>query len=88
MFEWVASPALTQNQLVVKLNEREGKRMEEVFFKYYDRREIESVSDKRMLDKLARAGHIEYVAIGGKAYAQATQLGRKLHYVPSSTVTA
>jgi hypothetical protein len=68
---------------VMEMNESDGKKMEEIFFKYYYKAQIESLNDKYMLDKLVRAGHTEYSFEDGRAYAQATAIGKKLHYLPS-----
>ena len=64
------------------MNRIKGEKMKEVFFKYYHGKPIESREDKEMLDKLVLVAHIEYSLKDGKAYAQATDLGRGLHYYP------
>ena len=54
-----------------------GKKLERVFFEYYNLKKIE-LKDRESLDRLARAAHIEYVFEGGIAYARASQIGREL----------
>jgi len=61
------------------MNQIDGKRMNEIFFEYYHGKPIDSLEDKKMLDKLVRAAHIEYSIRDGKAYAQATEIGKRLH---------
>jgi len=57
--------------------------MKEIFFKYYYERPIENMDDKRMLDKLNRAGYTEYAFNDeGKPCAKASSIGRGLHPVP------
>jgi len=66
------------------LNKVEGKELNRIFFKYYDRRQIDDWNDKVMLDNLEAAGHTEYLLEDGKAYAQATVSGRRLHRPPQT----
>ena len=68
------------------MNRFDGERLNEVFFKYYLEKEIENL-DKIMLDRLVRAGLIEYVLKEGKAYAQATSVGKGLHYLSMSAAS-
>jgi len=64
------------------MNRLDGKRMSAIFFKYYHGRTIEDPEDMEMLDKLVRAAHIEYSVRNGEPYAEATEIGRNLHYYP------
>ena len=64
--------------------------MKEIFFKYYYEMPIENMDDKRMLDKLNRAGYTEYTLNDkGIACAKASSIGRGLHpFPPSAASTA
>ena len=66
------------------MNKSEGKRMNDIFYKYYHGREItkEDLGDMDMLDTLYITGHINYKYENGKAFAEATEMGRGLHYYP------
>ena len=66
------------------MNKYDGKRMNDIFYKYYHGREIteEDLGDMDMLHKLSRTGHIVYRYEGGKAFAEATEMGKGLHYYP------
>ena len=66
------------------MNKAEGAELKRIFFKYYDRRQIDDWNDKVMLDKLEVAGHTEYLFEDGKAYAKATRSGRGLHPPPKT----
>ncbi|MCL2148767.1 MAG: hypothetical protein FWH47_05465 [Methanomassiliicoccaceae archaeon] len=66
------------------MNKAEGAELKRIFFKYYDCKQIDDWNDKVMLDKLEVAGHTEYMFEDGKAYAQATVSGRRLHRPPQT----
>ena len=75
--------------MVTVMNEMEGRRMREVFFKYYYEAPIENMDDKRMLDKLVRARHTEYTLNDeGKPCAKASSIGRGLHPFPPISLPA
>ena len=67
------------------MNAIDGAELERIFFAHYERSEITDITekDKRMLDKLSRAGHTEFIFDDGRAFAQATQTGRDLYCPPS-----
>ena len=55
----------------------EGEEMKQIFFKYYNEREISS-EDKPVLDKLFKAAFVDYRYRDGKAYAEASPMGKCL----------
>ncbi|MCL2712739.1 MAG: hypothetical protein FWD37_05665 [Methanomassiliicoccaceae archaeon] len=60
------------------MNKIEGERMNDIFYKYYNKREVDK-EDIDMLDKLLITGLIEYRSSEDfTPYAQATSLGRGL----------
>ena len=65
------------------MNKADGKELNDIFFRYYYERPIESMEHKRILDKLAGSGLIEYkLGDDGVAYAMASPIGRGMHYCP------
>ncbi|MCL2148774.1 MAG: hypothetical protein FWH47_05500 [Methanomassiliicoccaceae archaeon] len=64
------------------MNKFDGQRMNEVFTKYYDERELDP-EDKPMLDMLQLALQIEFVLRDNKVFARASETGRGLNYRPS-----
>ena len=66
------------------MNKSEGKRMNDIFYKYYHGREIteDDLGDMDMLHKLSRTGHIVYKYEDGKAFAEATERSKRAHYCP------
>ncbi|MCL2148775.1 MAG: hypothetical protein FWH47_05505 [Methanomassiliicoccaceae archaeon] len=64
------------------MNKFDGQRMNEVFIKYYDERELDP-ADVPMLDKLELALQIEYVLRDNKVFVRASDIGRGLYYHPS-----
>ncbi|MCL2148534.1 MAG: hypothetical protein FWH47_04275 [Methanomassiliicoccaceae archaeon] len=63
------------------MNRFDGKEMNDVFYKYYHGMQIDP-KDKPMLDKLVMASHMEYTIRDGKAFAEASKVGKMMHYRP------
>jgi hypothetical protein len=64
------------------MNRTEGKKMRDIFYKYYHGRFIESLEDMEMLDRLLLARHIKYSFKDGRAFAEATDIAKRMHYCP------
>ena len=71
-------PSVRNKQKVINMCPiSKGKKLEQVFFEYYDKKKIDA-KDMESLKRLARAAHIEYIFEDGVAYAMASRIGRKL----------